>query len=163
MKYSARELRHAAGFTLIELLISVAILALLAGGAMKFAELAVKRSNEQELRAGLRHIREAIDAYKQASDSNRIAKAADESGYPRSLAELTDGVSDISSAKGAKHFFLRSLPRDPMADSSLPAAATWGLRSYASDPENPQPGRDVFDVFSTSTGVGLNGRPYGQW
>ena len=151
------------GFALIELLISVAILGLLAGGAMTFADLAVQRNNEQALRVNLREIRQAIDAYKQASDARRIARAADESGYPRSLAELTDGVPDITSPKGAKLYFLRRLPRDPLADAALPADATWGLRSYASPPDNPQPGRDVYDVRSLSLRTGLNGQPYEAW
>jgi general secretion pathway protein G len=151
------------GFTLIELLVTTAILALLAGGAMSMAQLAVKRSNEQDLRVALRQIREAIDAYKLAADTRHIAKAADETGYPRSLAELTSGMTDLGSAKGTRIYFLRRLPRDPLADPSLPAEATWGLRSYASDPDNPQPGRDVYDVFSLSTGIGLNGQPYRHW
>ena len=151
------------GFALIELLISVAILGLLAGGAMTFADLAVQRNNEQLLRANLREIRQAIDAYKQASDAHRIARAADETGYPRALSELADGVTDITSPKGAKLFFLRRLPRDPMADAALSAEATWGLRSYDSTAENPQPGRDVFDVHSLSSRKGLNGQPYEAW
>jgi general secretion pathway protein G len=155
--------RGSRGFALIELLISVAILGLLAGGAMTFADLAVQRSNEQLLRSGLREIRQAIDAYKQASDAKRIARAADETGYPRSLSELTDGIVDVTSPKGAKLYFLRRLPRDPMADPALAAEATWGLRSYASPPDNPQPGRDVFDVHSLSQRKGLDGRPYEAW
>ena len=151
------------GFALIELLISVAILGLLAGGAMTFADLAVQRSNEELLRSNLREIRQAIDAYKQASDARRIARAADETGYPRTLSELVEGVTDITSPKGAKFYFLRRLPRDPMADAALPAEATWGLRSYASPPDNPQPGRDVFDVYSMSPRKGLNGQPYEAW
>jgi general secretion pathway protein G len=151
------------GFTLIELLITVAILALLAGGATSVAELAVKRNQERELRLALRQIREAIDAYKRAADTRHVRLAADESGYPRSLSELTDGVVDPLSPKGAKQYFLRSLPRDPMADSSLPAEATWGLRSYESEPDHPQPGKDVYDVFSLSPKLGLNGQPYSQW
>lgn len=153
----------ALGFTLIELLITVAILALLAGGAMTFADVVVRRGQEQELRASLRQIREAIDAYKAAVDARRIKKAADESGYPPNLAILADGVVDAADAKGRKLYFLRRLPRDPMADPSLPAEATWGLRSYDSDADNPQPGRDVFDVYSLSTGTGLGGRPYREW
>jgi general secretion pathway protein G len=158
-------IRHARsrGFSLIELLISVAILGLLASGAMTFADLAVQRGNEQQLRASLREIRQAIDAYKQASDAKRIARGIDDTGYPHSLSELVDGVVDITNPKGARIYFLRRLPRDPMADASLPADATWGLRSYASPPDNPQPGRDVFDVHSMSTRKGLDGRPYEAW
>ncbi len=151
------------GFALIELLISVAILGLLAGGAMTFADLAVQREHERELRADLREIRQAIDAYKQASDARRIARAADATGYPKTLSELADGVTDITNPKGAKIYFLRRLPRDPMADPSLAADASWGLRSYDSPPDNPQPGRDVFDVHSMSTRLGLNGQPYEAW
>ena len=155
--------RSARGFALIELLISVVILGLLAGGAMTFADLAKQRNDEQELRTSLREIRQAIDAYKRASDDRRIARAADETGYPRSLAELTDGVPDIANPKAARIFFLRRLPRDPLADAALPAEATWGLRSYASGADNPQPGRDVYDVHSNSARKGLNGQPYGAW
>jgi len=159
-----KPLRHCSdGFTLIELLITVAILALLAGGAMSFADLSVKRGQEQELRAALRQIREAIDAYKAAADAHHIAKAADGSGYPPTLAALTEGVPDGSSLKGKKLYFLRRLPRDPLADPSLPAEATWGLRSYDSEPGNPQPGRDVFDVYSLSSRLSLGGRPYREW
>ena len=151
------------GFALIELLISVAILGLLAGGAMTFADVAVQRNHEQELRTNLREIRQAIDAYKAASDAHSIARAADATGYPKTLSELADGVTDITSPKGAKIYFLRRLPRDPMADASISAEATWGLRSYDSPPDNPQPGRDVFDIHSMSTRTGLNGQPYEAW
>ena len=151
------------GFALIELLISVAILGLLAGGAMTFADLAVQRNNEELLRGNLREIRQAIDAYKAASDAKRIKRDLDETGYPRTLSELVEGVPDITSPKSARIYFLRRLPRDPFADASLPAEATWGLRSYASAPDNPQPGRDVFDVHSMSPRKGLNGQPYEAW
>ncbi len=151
------------GFTLIELLITVAILAMLAGGAMTFADIAVKRSREHELRAALREIRLAIDAYKAATDAGRVKKASDESGYPPTLLVLTEGVPEATKPNGAKLYFLRRLPRDPMADASLPAGATWGLRSYDSEPDNPRPGRDVFDVYSLSPKTSLGGRPYREW
>jgi len=151
------------GFTLVELLITVAILALLAQGAMSVAEVADRRQKEQDLRIALREIREAIDAYKAASDAGRIEKAADASGYPPTLSVLVDGVPDRTTPQKRKLYFLRSLPRDPLAAPSVAAEQTWGLRSYDSDADNPQPGRDVYDVYSLSTGTSLAGRPYREW
>jgi general secretion pathway protein G len=152
------------GFTLIELVITVAIVAILASAVVPLNELVVTRSKEQDLRRSLRDIREAIDAYKQAWDEGRIVRQPAETGYPKSLDVLTDGVEDIKNPKKAKIYFLRRLPRDPFAvDSSVSSAATWGKRSYASAPDDPKEGEDVFDVYSLTAGKGLNGRPYREW
>jgi general secretion pathway protein G len=43
------------------------------------------------------------------------------------------------------------------------AAQTWGKRSYASPPDAPVEGADVFDVHSRSAGIGLNGIAYREW
>jgi len=156
--------RPRAGFTLIELLVTATIVAILAGMALPLAELNVKRTRENELRAALREIRGAIDAYKRAVDEGRIPKQADESGYPPNLAVLTDGVEDARSPAKTKIYFLRRLPRDPLhPDAQAPAAETWGRRSYASPPDAPQEGRDVYDVYSLSEGQGINGLAYRQW
>lgn len=157
-----------AGFTLIELIITVAVVSLIALIAFPMAEVAVKRSKEQELRVALREIRSGIDAYKQLVDSDpaySTLKKADSSGYPPSLKVLVEGVTDPKSPnKDTKIYFMRRLPRDPMAtDANLPADETWGKRSYASPPDDPQEGEDVYDVYSKSSGVGLNGVPYKQW
>jgi len=157
-------LQRRRGFTLIELLVTAAIVAVLAGVALPLAELTVKRSRENELRVALREIRNAIDAYKQAVDDGRIARKADESGYPPTLEVLVAGVEDQRSAKKTRIHFLRRIPREPMhADTSVDAAQTWGLRSYDSAPDDPREGRDVFDVYSRSERVGLNGIEYRQW
>lgn len=158
------------GFTLIELLIVVAIMAILATAALPLRELMVKREKEQELRVALRQIRTAIDAYKQATDEGKIAKKADESGYPPRLEELFMGVQDIKSPDKKIIYFLRRLPRDPMFTELdvagieiTPAADTWGKRSYESPWDSPKEGDDVYDVYSRSEAIGLNGIPYKEW
>lgn len=152
------------GFTFIELVITVAILGVLAAAAMPMIELSLQRGKEQELRLSLRQIREAIDAYKKAADEGRIARQADESGYPRRLEELSAGVEDIRDPGKRKIYFLRRLPPDPMfAGQAEFAAETWGKRSYESSADAPKEGRDVFDVYSLSKRKGLNGIAYDQW
>lgn len=158
------------GFTLIELMIVVAIMAILATAAMPLRELMVKREKEQELRMALRQIRTAIDAYKQAADDGRIEKKADESGYPPRLEELFMGVKDVKSKEKKVIYFLRRLPRDPMfveldvaGTTATPDVDTWGRRSYESPADSPKEGDDVFDVFSRSEAIGLNGIPYRDW
>ncbi|HET7061880.1 MAG TPA: type II secretion system protein [Nitrosospira sp.] len=153
------------GFTLIEMTIVVAIMAILASSAVPLYELTAKREKEQELRLALRQIREALDAYKRAVNEGRIAKQAEKkSDYPVKLEDLVDGVPDAKDPGKRKIYFLRRLPRDPMSeDRSLSAAETWGKRSYESPPDNPQPGDDVFDIYSRSQVIGLNGIPYDKW
>jgi general secretion pathway protein G len=153
-----------AGFTLVELVITLALIALLSSVAFPLTDLVVQRANEHELRRALRDIRDGLDAYKQAWDEGRIVKRAGESGYPRKLEDLVEGVEDLRNPKKQRLYFMRRIPRDPMAaDPSLTAAESWGKRSYASPPDEPKEGEDVFDVFSRSERVGLNGRPYREW
>ena len=152
------------GFTLIELVITVAIVAVLASVALPLNELVVQRAKEGELRRALRDIRDGIDAYKQAFDEGRMAKRVGDSGYPKKLEDLVDGVEDQKDPKKSRIYFLRRIPRDPFADdASQGAAETWGKRSYESPPDDPREGDDVFDVFTKSTLTGLNGRPLREW
>ena len=154
----------ARGFTLIELVIAVAIVAILASAALPLNELVVQRAKEQDLRRALRDIRAALDAHKQAVDEGRIQKRVGESGFPKRLEDLAEGAEDQKSAKKERIYFLRRIPRDPFAtDPALPAAATWGKRSYASPPDEPKEGDDVFDVYTLAAGKGINGRPYTEW
>ncbi len=155
---------RARGFTLIELMVTLAIVALLSTIALPLAQVAVQRQKEQQLRLALRDIRTALDDYKRASGEGRVASMLDGSGYPPNLLALVRGVPDQRSAKARKIFFLRSIPRDPFhTDPSVPDEQTWLLRAYQSDPADPKPGEDVYDVHSTSEQVGLNGISYRRW
>ena len=147
----------ARGFTLVELLIVVAIMALLASIAAPLAELSYQRGKEQELRTALREIREAIDTYKRAADDGKIEKSADSSGYPPSLKTLVEGVPEKSTPEKSTLYFLRRIPRDPISGEE------WGVRAYASPANDPQPGKDVYDVYSKSEEIGLNKVPYKEW
>lgn len=164
MKLGRRSAVRTGGFSLIELVVTIAILGLLATVAVPFAQLVQQRHKETELRDGLKQIRVAIDNYKQAVLEKRVAAPADATGYPPDLDVLWKGVADITKPDDSKIYFLRRLPRDPFfPDADAEPAETWGKRSYASPPEDPQEGDDVYDVYSLSEKTGLNGVPYREW
>jgi general secretion pathway protein G len=152
------------GFTLIELVITVALVGLLAAMVVPTVELTVTRAKEAELRIALRDVRRALDAYKQAVDEGRVLGKVGESGYPPTLNTLVEGVNDERSPERRKIYFLRRLPRDPMfTEAEAAPEDTWGLRSYASEPDAPAEGADVYDVYSKSRAVGINGIAYAKW
>ena len=153
------------GFTLIELVMTVAIVGLMATVALPMAELAVQRHKEQELRTALRDIRNALDAYRQATEDGRIQGGRSLSGFPPSLQVLVEGVADARSPEGkTKIYFLRRIPRDPFfTDPTITDDETWGKRSYASSADSPESGEDVFDIYTMTLGTGLNGISYRKW
>lgn len=155
--------RRPSGFTLIEMLITLAIVAILSTLLLPLAETTARRAKEQDLKYALRQIRDGLDAYRKAVDDGRISATADRSGYPPTLDTLVSGVEDQKDPKRRKLYFLRSIPRDPFADLALSAEETWGKRSYASPHDEPREGDDIYDIYSRSSVVGLNGIAYRNW
>lgn len=152
------------GFTLIELLVTLAMLATLAAVALPLTQVTAQRAKEEELRHALWRIRDAIDAYKAAAEAGKIDRVVGDSGYPPKLEVLVEGVVDKTSPSRSRIYFLRRIPRDPLCDCpSRGDAQTWGKRSYASPPDSPSEGVDVYDVYSLAEGEGLNGIPYRKW
>lgn len=162
--------RAGRGFTLIEMVITLALVGLVSMFAVPLYEMAATRYKEAELRLALRTIRTGIDAYKAATDSGRLSKEAGESGYPPTLnhliepQELVGKASFTDSIANQRLVILRQLPRDPFnSDPEATAAETWNTRAYASRPDDPQPGDDVFDVSSPSERTALDGTRYADW
>lgn len=150
--------RSQAGFTIAEMVIVVAILAILASAAIPLATTTRKRSKEADLRASLREMRYAIDEYKRYSDAGLIPVDLGAEGYPSELEDLVEGVEVVGQVDQQVRF-LRRIPVDPMTGE-----AEWGLRSFQDTPDSPSwGGENVYDVYSLSEGIGLNGVPYSEW
>lgn len=148
------------GYTLIELLMVLAVMAVLASMAMPFVEMTAQRERERELKRALWEIRDAIDGWNKACLVGAIQVPAGALPYPPTLVALASAQPDRRPDQRGKVLrFLRSVPRDPFADAALPAEETWGLRGYKSEADAPQPGPEVYDVYSRSRGMGLNGVP----
>ena len=164
MKFTQRFTRRLLGFTIVELLVVLAILGVLSTALLPLGETLLRAQQERELRLALWEIRNAIDAYKKVSDLGAIGTTGLQTGYPPDLKALTAGAPDARPAsRGQALYFLRRLPRDPFADPALPADQTWRLRSYASPPDRPAPGADVFDIASSSNETAQDGSRYAAW
>jgi general secretion pathway protein G len=142
------------GFTLIELIVATTILAILVGMAVPLAKNAVAREREHELRSDLWMMRDAIDRYKDAADQGKFQTKVGSENYPPDLDTLVTGV-DVS---GKKLKFLRKIPVDPMTKQE------WGMRSMQDDKDSDSwGGQNVFDVYSKTDQVALDGTKYKDW
>jgi len=149
---------RARGYSLTELVAVCAVLVILAGVAFPTVRYTRIRLKEMELASALRQMRAAIDEHKRYADIGLIPVEFATDGYPSDLETLVEGVEVIGQID-KKIRFLRRIPIDPMTGED-----EWGLRSYEDEPDsNSWGGENVYDVYSLSSGVGLNGVPYSQW
>src|SRR3954453_2378267 len=144
------------GVTLLEMIVVITILLIMMGAAMPILKVSIRRQREVELRRDLWEMRAAIDRYKDAADKNAFQIKLGSEGYPPDMDTLVNGVEI---AGGKKLRFLRRIPVDPMTGNT-----DWGLRSMQDDPQSDSwGGQNVFDVYTKSTGVGLDGTKYKDW
>ena len=148
------------GMTLLELIIACAILLILSSMALPVARYTVIREREKELRLDLREMRGAIDKYKDLADQQKIRVELGSEGYPPDLDTLVKGVAlGGAGATGKNIRFLRRVPKDPMT-----GRVEWGMRSVQDDPDSTSwGGKNVFDVYSKSSGTALDGTKYSDW
>lgn len=157
------------GITLIELLVVIAIVGILASAAMPFSRMAVQRTKEIELRGDLRLLRTAIDDFKKDCESKRLSQLEgyckpEQYNYPETLEQLTEPLKLAGGADLVKRY-IRRIPRDPMTNLESPDKSNnWGLRSYTDDPNTSDwGGGNVYDVYSKSEKVSLDGSKYNTW
>jgi general secretion pathway protein G len=157
------------GITLVELLVVVAIMGILAAAAMPLSRMTVKRAKEIELRGNLRTLRKAVDDFKSDCENKRLSSLegyckADENNYPESLELLTEPLK-LSGAVDRTKKYIRRIPRDPMTAPESPGNPNnWGLRSYSDQPDSTSwGGGSVYDVYSKSEAIALDGTTYSTW
>ncbi|QPI47334.1 prepilin-type N-terminal cleavage/methylation domain-containing protein [Massilia antarctica] len=130
-KMRAKPGRTARGFTLIELLVVLGIIALLLTLAVPRFFPSIDSTKDTILADNLRNIRAVIDQF-----------YADTGRYPDSLEQLVEKK------------YLRSIPVDPVADSST----SWILVP----PEDSAKG-NLYSIKSGAPGNDRNGKPYSDW
>jgi len=159
MRHKAR-ISSQAGMSLLELIVACSILMILSSMALPIAKFTVIRQREKELREDLRDMRRAIDKYKDLADQQKIRVELGSEGYPPDMDTLVKGVAVGGSGAAGKNMrFLRRVPKDPMTGRT-----EWGLRSVQDDPDSTSwGGKNVFDVYSKSSGTALDGTKYSDW
>jgi len=145
------------GFTLAELVMVAALIAILSSMVLPVAKFTVKRRKESELRMALRQMRSAIDEHKRLSDQGMIPIMLGSEGYPENLELLVEGVDLVGNPVPRK--FMRKIPMDPMTREF-----EWGLISYQDEPDTDSwGGENVYDVYSLSESVAIDGTEYKDW
>jgi len=150
--------RKQRGLTLVELIFTVTIVSILSMAALPLARVSIKRQKEVELRRALREMREAIDRYKDAAERGFVEVKFGSDGYPPDMETLVKGVTQFN-AVDKKLRFLRRIPKDPMTGD-----IHWGLRSSQDSPDSTSyGGQNVYDIYTKSSAIALDGTKYSDW
>lgn len=146
------------GMTLLELIIACSILMILSTMALPVLRYTVMRQRETELRYDLRTMTDAIDRYKELADQHKFRTEITSDNYPPDLDTLVKGVQ-IGAGDDKRLRFLRKIPIDPMTGQ-----ADWGKRCDTDDADSTTwCGHNVFQVYSKSTGMAMDGTKFSDW
>lgn len=150
------------GLTFIETLVVVALMGILALGALPLVHNHQRHLKEIELKRKLKMMRAAIDRYHEYAVQGMIEPwDLDWHMYPKDLEMLVEGV-EVKPAIDQEPIvikFLRRIPVDPITGE-----AEWSCRGYEDDPdERRHDCEDLYDVFSTSDDFALDGTVYSDW
>lgn len=159
------------GVTLIELLISVAIISILASMTLPVTKTLIIRSREYELKRNLMTIRGAIDKFKKDFDSSagseeeieevNVEESQGDKKTEDKFAEIRDGIENgyppsLETLVGYR--YLRRVPSDPFSlKKPEDENSNWGIISFTDK------GGDVYDVYSKSSQISLEGSKYKEW
>lgn len=127
--------RREAGYTLIEIIIVMTIISILVSIAVPIYQKVVLRTKETVLRNNLFTIRTVIDEY-----------TYDKQKGPQSLEDLVQAG------------YLRQVPEDPITKST-----NWKIvmEDALTSVNQTEPG--IYNVFSASDKISLEGTPYAEW
>ena len=150
------------GLSFVEVLAAITILLIIATAVVPMYHWYEKRRLEKQLKIGLEMMRNAIDQYKKYVDEGLIIQEdVDQKGYPPDLETLVEGVElgDENSPETRTIKLLYTIPVDPFTGYE-----EWGLRSYQDDWDSDSwGGENVYDVYSLSDGIALDGTYYRDW
>jgi general secretion pathway protein G len=128
--------RARCGFTFVEMMVVISIIVILVSIAIPVYQKSILRAKESVLKNNLFTLRTVIDNY-----------TYDKEKAPQTLQDLV--------SEG----YLREVPMDPIAGNNQ----SWRLimEDASQSVDQSEPG--VFDVRSSSSKTGLDGRPYSEW
>jgi len=124
------------GYTLVEIIIVITIISILVSVAVPLYQRSIQRTKESVLRSNLFTLRSVIDEY-----------TYDKQKAPQSLEDLV------------REGYLRQVPEDPIVGDNR----SWKIVMEDSLTMVNQTEPGIFNVFSSSNKVSLEGTPYSDW
>jgi len=146
-----RSVSRIRGFTLIELVITVTVLAILTLGVIPLVQVSVKRQKEEQLRAALREMREAIDQFHREALIGASMRAAQQQAQMATAQQ--EQAARTQQAQAQQNLFADPRVRVFISDQTIFTADN--PDRYPPDLEQLVKGVDVLPI--TAVGLGRRG------